>query len=382
MKIGLLGYGVVGTGVAKIIDNAKTSETKSVEIKKILVHTPEKILDKRCVIDPELILNDPEIDVVCECMGGLEPAHTYIKQALENGKHCITSNKKMLATFAQDLFETAEKNHAYLCFESSVGGGIPWIANIERINRIDEVSRFRGIFNGTTNYILSQMYAKGKDFNEMLKNAQDLGYAERDPSDDIDGMDTRYKVCLSTLSCFRQYVKPEDVITWGIRYINKKDFDWAKQHNLTIKLIGSGQKKDDSLVLSVLPVMLEQTDVLANIPLNFNAIQSYSSTLGLATFGGQGAGSMPTAHAVVQDILDLEEKNSVHVHPEKVAHLLKGDKDVFYIRTKSLNTFEKVIDQIIDNESFLTKKISLSEITKIAKNSGDKSLFLAKVESN
>ena len=196
MKIGLLGHGVVGGGVRKIIDEGATWEVRELEVVRILVKDEVEMTDPRTTMDPDDILNDPQIEVVAECMGGLEPAHTLAKKALQKGKHVVTSNKKMLATYCEDLFETARQNGVTVHYEASCGGGIPWMASLDRTRRVDDIDSFRGIFNGTTNYILSRMYSEGTDFAQMLKEAQKLGYAERDPSDDIDGHDVKYKVVL------------------------------------------------------------------------------------------------------------------------------------------------------------------------------------------
>ncbi|WP_201330641.1 homoserine dehydrogenase, partial [Lactobacillus nasalidis] len=253
MQIAILGRGVVGGGIVKLIDEAQTPLLQQIKIKKVLVHRSEQVLDSRHTTDFAEILNDPEISVVCECIGGLEPAHTYVKQALESGKHVVTANKKMLAVFAKELFDLARQKQLTLAYEASVGGGIPWIDNIKRIQRLEPVTAFQGIFNGTSNYILSQMEEKDLDFATCLKSAQKLGYAEKDPSDDIDGGDVCYKVCLSALTCFGQLADPSQVEQWGIRFLSQEDFAWAKEHGRTIKLLGIGRREAGGLSLQVLP---------------------------------------------------------------------------------------------------------------------------------
>jgi len=241
MKIGLLGHGVVGGGVSRIIDTGRSEEVKQLEVVKILVKDESECTDERCTTNADDILNDPEIDAVCECMGGLEPAHTFVKRALEAHKHAVTSNKKMLANYFDELLSIAEENGVQLLYEATAGGGIPWMANLRSIRRIDEVDRFRGIFNGTTNYMLSHMESEQADFDEMLEKAQSLGYAERDPSDDIDGFDVRYKVMLSAAAAFDAVIDPAEIITFGIRNIRKGDIAWANEHGKSVKLIGSGR---------------------------------------------------------------------------------------------------------------------------------------------
>ena len=383
MKVALLGFGVVGSGVAKIVDGAENDEMGDISIKKILVHTPAKMRqDPRCVVDINEILDDPEIDVVCECIGGLEPAHTYVKEALERGKSCITSNKKMIASFASELFPLAQEKGVALAYESSVGGGIPWIANIERIRRLEEVKSFRGIFNGTTNYILSAMDQEGSDFAECLQMAQELGYAEADPSDDIDGFDVRYKVALSCLAAFRRYVKPEDIITWGVRRISKQDFIWAKDHKLSIKLVGQARENKGGLSAYVLPLMFRNDHLLSNVSANFNALELDSANLGTAAFVGQGAGSLPTAHALVQDILDVNEGRHLDMSQAKPAELKDPEAASYYLRTKQGEFFDQagVIKEQVGKDAYVTKPLPLSRINDLAKQAGDDGLFLAEVE--
>ena len=195
MQIAIMGCGVVGGGIVKLVEEAETSLLQKIKIKKILVHRDEQILDDQYTTDFVEIVNDPEISVVCECIGGVEPAHSYVKRALEAGKHVVTANKKMLAVYAGELFDLARQKGLVLAYEASVGGGIPWIDNIKHIQRLEPVTAFQGIFNGTSNYILSQMAEKDLDFAACLKEAQELGYAEKDPSDDIDGGDATRSAC-------------------------------------------------------------------------------------------------------------------------------------------------------------------------------------------
>jgi homoserine dehydrogenase len=383
MRVGLLGHGVVGSGVCEIIDKHSTKETESLEIAKILVKNDSEKNDPRCTVDVNEILEDPSIDMIVECMGGIEPAHTFIKRALENGKHAVTSNKKMLANSAVDLFGTASESGKKLLYEATTGGGIPWIAEIRRTRRIDRIVSFEGIFNGTTNYILSRMDSEQKSFDEMLKEAQALGYAEKDPSDDIDGMDVRYKTMLSALSAFDALVDPEDIITYGIRSIAKEDLDWARSHGMTVRLVGRGNMEQDFLHLSVMPVMMKRTELLANVNSNFNAIGLDSKTLGRAVFYGQGAGSLPTAHAVVQDMIDIACGTDIPaVSMKEAAVSASGKTGVYYVRTEKSGLFSDAIDQRISENAFITKKMSLADINMIMTSAADPSLFAAEVQDD
>ena len=223
MKIAILGHGVVGSGVRQIIEAKKKEE---IEIISILVKDQNEVNDERFTTDAQDILNNPEIETVIECMGGDEPAHSYVKTALEKGKNVISANKKMLSN-RLDLFETAEKNNVKLLIEASCGGGIPWLINLRRIRRNDDIKEISGILNGTTNYLLSRLFSEDISFEEALKNAQKLGYAERDPSDDICGYDVRYKLDLSIYEAFDLLVDNKEIPTYGISAINDKDIAYA-----------------------------------------------------------------------------------------------------------------------------------------------------------
>ncbi len=380
MKIGLLGHGVVGSGVRQIIDEGATWEVRELEVVKILVKDESELTDPRCTLDFNDILNDPEISIVAECMGGLEPAHTFAKKALEKGKYVVTSNKKMLATFCMDLFETAVKSGVTVHYEASCGGGIPWMASLDRTRRVDDIEGFRGIFNGTTNYILDRMKKEGTDFSEMLSEAQKLGYAERDPSDDIDGYDVRYKVALSCVKAFDTLVNIDDITTFGIRNIRKEDLDWCAANGMTCKLIGSGKYFDGFVSACVIPTFLRGDDIFSNIPSNFNIIESQSKTLGAAAFVGQGAGSLPTAHAVVQNIVDIWKNQDPEIN-DKFAKPVDNQvhKGTFYIRTAKQAGFADLIDRRVGELAFITKKISLVEAAAACAAANDESLFIAEV---
>ena len=380
MKIGLLGHGTVGSGVRKIIDGKNTKEVSQLEISKILVRYEKDITDERMTVDIRDIVEDPDIDVVVECIGGDEPAFSYVKAALFNGKHVVTSNKKMLVNHLEELLETARTRGVSLKYEAACGGGIPWMSNLDRTKRIDDINSFRGIFNGTTNYILSKMSVEGSEFAVALKEAQDCGYAEFDPSDDIDGMDTAYKVVLSSCKGFGVLANIQDIDIYGIRHISAKDIVYACKHGYACKLIGSGVKFDSGVSGTVIPTFIPKQNIFATIPANFNAIESDSKTLGKMTYVGQGAGSYPTAHAVVQDLIDLvlhqdtEVSSGVGVHVDN-----KNRLSSFYIRSVNLNRIEDVIEERIDENTCITKKISFVELASVIKVLEDDAVFVAEV---
>ena len=380
MKIGLLGHGTVGSGVRKIVDEKNTKEISQLEISKILVRYEKDITDNRMTVDIHDIVDDSEIDVVVECIGGDEPAFSYVKAALFNGKHVVTSNKKMLVNHLEELLELARTRGVSLKYEAACGGGIPWMSNLDRTKRIDDIESFRGIFNGTTNYILSKMSDEGSEFAVALKEAQDCGYAEFDPSDDIDGMDTAYKVVLSSCKGFGILANIQDIDIYGIRHISAKDIAYACKHGYVCKLIGSGVKSDSGVSGTVIPTFIPKQNIFATIPANFNAIESDSKTLGKMTYVGQGAGSYPTAHAVVQDLIDLvlhqdtEVSSGVGVHVDN-----KNRLSSFYVRSVNLNHIEDVIEERIDEDTCITKKMSFVELASVMKILEDDAVFVAEV---
>ena len=378
MKVGLLGHGVVGSGVRKIVDDGLTWEVRELEIAKILDLRADEYDDPRFTADANEVLNDPQIEVIVECMGGLEPAHTFVKQALENGKHVVTSNKKMLATYCRELFDTARENGVTVHYEASCGGGIPWMASLDRTRRVDDIISFRGIFNGTTNYILDKMTQEHASFDAKLKDAQKLGYAEQDPTDDIDGLDVRYKVNLSCVKAFDFLPENENIITYGIRNIKECDLQYCQENGYVCKLLGNGENHGDSICAYVIPVFLNKDDVFANIPLNFNAIESNSLTLGRALFYGQGAGSLPTAHAMVQNVIDIWKNQDPEINDKFPVTIDNARHEgIYYIRTKNKDAFADVIEKNVSEEAFLTKKISLKEISGLVEKANDSTLFIA-----
>ncbi len=380
MKIGLLGHGTVGSGVRKIVDEKNTKEISQLEISKILVRYEKDITDKRMTVDIYDIVDDSEIDVVVECIGGDEPAFSYVKAALFNGKHVVTSNKKMLVNHLEELLELARTRGVSLKYEAACGGGIPWMSNLDRTKRIDDIESFRGIFNGTTNYILSKMSDEGSEFVVALKEAQDCGYAEFDPSDDIDGMDTAYKVVLSSCKGFGILANIQDLDIYGIRHISAKDIAYACKHGYVCKLIGSGIKYESSVSGTVIPTFIPKQNIFATIPANFNAIESDSKTLGKMTYVGQGAGSYPTAHAVVQDLIDLVLHQDIEVSSGVSVYVdNKPRVSSFYVRSINLNRIEEVIEERINEDTCVTKRMSFVELASVMKALEDDAVFVAEV---
>ncbi|MCH4084347.1 MAG: homoserine dehydrogenase [Olsenella sp.] len=306
MKIAVLGYGTVGKGVDRII----RERVSGVEVARIL-ELPDRLTDERMTSNFKEILGDDSIEVVVECMGGLEPAHTFIMDALAAGKSVVTSNKAVVAAYIDEFVRQANTTGACLLVEASVGGGIPWIASVEKVRRIDEVKSFYGIMNGTTNYIVDAMVKQGADFDDVLREAQELGYAERDPSADIDGIDVRNKTIISVGVAFNTACE-KDIPTTGIRTLTKRDLDVLGEKGLSVKLLGRGVQADGGYAAAVEPVALPVRSLEANVPSNFNLISLDGTTVGPLKFYGQGAGMLPTGNAMVQDVLDFAAGHRPH----------------------------------------------------------------------
>jgi len=299
MKIALLGYGTVGRGVDGII----RSNVPGIEVARIL-ELPDRLSDPRMTADYAEIVGDPSIELIVECMGGIEPAHTFIVQALTAGKHVVTSNKAVVAAHFAEFAQLAEEHDVAFLIEAAVAGGIPWIASIQKVRRIDEVRSFQGIMNGTTNYIIDSMLREELDFDVALGRAQELGYAERDPSADIDGIDVANKTIISACVAF-DVDCVRDLPVTGIRTLTKADLDLFGSRGLTVKLFGRGVCRDGKYAVSVEPVAIPLQSLEAAVPSNFNLVSLEGFTVGPLKFYGQGAGSLPTGNAIVQDVIDV-----------------------------------------------------------------------------
>lgn len=379
MKIALLGHGNVGKGVSSIIDKGNTSFTKQLEIKKILVKDESEAIDERMVFNIDDALDD-DIDVVVECLGGIEFPFICISKALNMKKHVVTSNKKVMATHYEQLVSLAKKNGVNIIFEASVGGGIPVMSNIRHTKRIDEITDFIGIFNGTTNFILYKMAKENKSFDDVLLEAQKLGYAESDPGDDIDGHDVRYKCCLTGNMVWDSSLNLDDITTFGIRTVSQRDIDFGKSQQSTLKLIGRGIKKDGHVQVFVLPEFVSDNDILAHVPLNLNCIVFKSDNLGAASYIGQGAGTFPTAHAVVQDIVSLLNDEDLKTNINNKVFIDNREyTSQFYVRTENLTFFTDCIYKKIDSDVIITEPIDLFTLKDLIEKTADKNIFVAGV---
>ena len=319
IKAALLGAGTVGGGVYKLVERRSAEMQAKVgadlKITKVMVKNLQKkregIPSEVLTDDWESIIHDPEISIVIELMGGVEPARTYILQALEAGKNVVTANKDLLAEHGQELMEAAERNHCDICFEAAVGGGIPIIRPLKECLAGNEITEVMGIVNGTTNYILTKMTQEGWDFDDALKEAQRLGFAEADPTADVEGLDAGRKMAILASIAFHSRVTFKDVDVKGITRITAKDIQYAKEFGYTLKLLGVARNEGGKMEVGVSPMMIPITHPLANVNDSFNAVFVHGDAVDDAMFQGRGAGEFPTASAVVGDIIDVC-RNIVH----------------------------------------------------------------------
>lgn len=310
INVAIMGHGVVGSGVAEILLNNKATIDKNskqdIRLKRIL-DLREFDVDYKELFTKnfEDIINDSDIDIVVEVMGGINPAYDFVKRCLLAGKSVVTSNKELVAEKGYDLLKTAKEKNVNFLFEASVGGGIPVIRPIAQCLSANNICEIIGILNGTTNYILTKMDTQGADFDSVLAEAQRLGYAERDASSDIDGIDAQRKICILASLAFGKHIYPNQIDAEGISKITSADFAYAHACDCNIKLVGRTKKTADGKVWAgVYPVLLKNSHILAGVNDVFNAIMVRGDYVGDVMFYGRGAGKAPTASAVVADIID------------------------------------------------------------------------------
>ena len=315
VNIAVLGYGTVGSGVVEVINTNHESINKragqEINIKYVLDlrDFPGDPVQEVLVHDYEIIANDPEVDIVVEVMGGIEPAYTFVKRALEAGKSVCTSNKALVAKHGPELMEIAKEKNINFLFEASCGGGIPIIRALNGSLTADEVDEITGILNGTTNYMMYKMATEGSDFDVVLKEAQQKGYAEADPTADVEGYDACRKIAILSSLAYGKFLNYEDVYTEGITKITPEDMLYAEELGMTIKLLGTSRKLgEDTFTALVAPFLVGQKSPLYSVNDVFNAVFVHGNMLGDAMFYGSGAGKLPTASAVVADVVD-EAKN-------------------------------------------------------------------------
>ena len=318
IKLGLLGLGNIGTGTCQLLDmnrsEIESSVGAGVEIVKILKRNKSKkgaadVPDELITTDPDEIFNDPEIDIVIELIGGIEPATSYMIRAMENGKHVVTANKAAVAANYRRLMDTAAANNVQIRFEASVGGGIPILGTITEPLSANKFEEVLGIVNGTTNYILTMMTSEGLDYETALKDAQAQGFAEADPTADVEGIDAANKLSILIALLFDKYVAPEDIPTTGITHITKEKIEEARENGCKIKLIAHAKRLEDgSIEYEVRPMHISVSHPLANINKEFNAVFVKGNAVGDLMFYGKGAGPLPTGSAVMGDVIEIARK--------------------------------------------------------------------------
>lgn len=390
IQVAVMGYGTVGSGVVEVIEknkeeiNKKSGEEINIKYILDLRDFPGDPFEDKIVHDVEKILNDPEIKIICETMGGLKPAYDFTKRALLSGKSVCTSNKELVAAYGPELINIAHDNKCNYLFEASVGGGIPIIRPLNYSLTAEKIDAITGILNGTTNYILSKMEKEGADFEDVLKEAQEKGYAERNPEADVEGYDACRKIAiLSSLMCGKN-VKYEDIYTEGITKITATDFVYAHACGRTIKLLAQSKEVDGRFYAMVAPCMVSTSNPLYMVNDVFNAVCVHGNMLGDSMYYGRGAGKLPTASAVVSDVVDCAR------HIGKVIMCFWDSEDValtgideasrrFFVRvpleqeSKALQVFESVsvIEANVPGEfGFITDVMTEKEFNRKAEEVG------------
>lgn len=391
MKIAVMGYGTIGSGVVEVLNINQEKITRRagepVEVKYVLDlrDFPGDPIQDKVIRDYKIIAEDPEVGIVVETMGGVEPAYTFVKAMLEAGKQVTTSNKNLVAAKGAELIAIAREHGVNFQFEASVGGGIPIIRPLNKCLTADEIEEITGILNGTTNYMLTKMTDEGADFDEVLKDAQEKGYAEKDPTADIEGHDPARKIAiLTSLVCGKQ-IDFEDIHCEGITKISATDIKYAKAMNRSIKLLASSKKVGDSYSCMVAPFMLKASHPLCNVNDVFNGIFVHGNVLGDAMFYGSGAGKLPTASAVAADIVDIAKhlkRNIMITYSEEKLTLLdyKKAENSYFVRTKKSEMDAKEvfgdialikIKEAPDETAFVTGKMSEETYLQKAEELGD-----------
>ena len=380
MKIAVMGYGTIGSGVVEVLqinrDKIAQRTGENIEVKYILDlrEFPGDPMEDKIVHDYQVIANDPEIGIVVETMGGVEPAFTFVKAMLEAKKQVTTSNKNLVAAKGAELIAIARENGVNFQFEASVGGGIPIIRSLNMCLTADEIEEITGILNGTTNYMLTKMADAGAEFDDVLKDAQEKGYAEKDPTADIEGHDPCRKIAILTSLICGQQVDYEDIHCEGITGISATDIKYAKAMGRSIKLLAKSRKVGESYSCMVAPFLLEQSHPLSGVNDVFNGVFVHGNVLGDAMFYGSGAGKLPTASAVVADVVDMAKHQHVNIYVKWKKEKLelvdyKDSVNSFFVRTSSdKETVEKIfsgveyVDAGISGEvGFVTERMTETE---------------------
>ena len=362
IKAAIMGYGTIGSGVLEVLQINQSSIAKRVgdgiEVKYILDlrDFPGEPIQDKIVHDYKTIAEDEEVRIVVETMGGVEPAYTFVKTMLEAGKHVTTSNKALVAAKGAELIALAKEKNVNFMFEASVGGGIPIIRPLNSCLTADEIEEITGIVNGTTNYMMTKMSEEGSEFADVLKDAQEKGYAEKDPTADIEGYDACRKIAILTSLVCGQQVDFEDIHTEGITKITPTDIKYAKAMGRAIKLLASSKKTEGGYVAMVAPYLLPKTHPLYSVNDVFNAIFVHGNVLGDAMFYGSGAGKLPTASAVVADVVEMAKNLDKNIPVEWSSKKLelvdyKKSSSQFFVRTEG--TDQAAVEKVFGTVSYV-----------------------------
>ena len=392
MKIAVLGHGTVGSGVCEILWNknfeVSSAAGKPVELGYVLdIKELENVpYSEKYTKDFSAILSDPEVGTVAECIGGLEPAYSYIKSALENGKNAVTSNKDLVAEKGAELLSIARAHNVNFLFEASVGGGIPLIRPLYSAMNAAGITEIAGILNGTTNYILTKMFRFGADYSEALYDAQKLGYAERDPSADVLGWDSCRKIAILSSLVWGKTLKPSEIPTEGIDKISADDVKTAEQCGFSIKLLARAKQLSDGKIFAkVSPALVKNDSPLATVNDVFNAVLIKAETTGEVLFYGKGAGKMPTASSVIADIIEAEKTdgNIKSVFWEDGAQSAAAEKDSvserYFIRTDCDVSALLLKAEKVSDSSYITNPLNDSEISVLEEKINEHGKLLSKI---
>lgn len=402
VNIAVLGYGTVGSGVVEVINtnhksiNKRAGEEINIKYVLDLRDFPGDPVQEVLVHDYEVIVNDPEVDIVVEVMGGIEPAYTFVKRALLAGKSVCTSNKALVAKHGPELMELARERDINFLFEASCGGGIPIIRALNSSLTADEIDEITGILNGTTNYMLYKMSTEGCEFDSVLKEAQAKGYAEADPTADVEGYDACRKIAILSSLAYGRFLNYEDIYTEGITKITPEDMEYAKELGMTIKLLATSRKVGDGAFYAmVAPFLLGQNSPLYSVNDVFNGVFVHGNVLGDAMFYGSGAGKLPTASAVVADVVDEAKhlhRNIMTNWSSRILCLMDMDEveGRFFVRVKG-STVDKVegafgkveivnLKKLPGEFAFITSRMKQGEYKERIKGLSDSVLTMIRVK--
>lgn len=397
-KLGLLGFGTVGQGVADILDRRGEELSllvgEPVEIKKILVRSIEKdrkiqVSKDMLTLDPYEILLDPEIDIIIEVTGDLDDSYVFIRKAIQNGKHVVTANKAVVSAYFEELSYMAEEKGVNFLYEASAGGGIPFIKPLKDAIRLNDISSIRGIMNGTCNFILTKMTEEGLDYNDVLKEAQALGYAEADPSSDVEGVDTMRKLRIVGTLALGATISEDDIICDGIDKLSAFDIETLKKKGYVVKLIGEAKKLDGGFTAIVQPVAVPKGSHFAGVGGAMNSVSFKGDNAGALSFTGAGAGMLPTANAVLSDVVDCILKTQSLGSPLRGKSIpgkndeLKGE---FYLRLEgdSAEFLKEVPVKEILNESnpisIITSEVELDKLLQMVAEAKEVNYSIVRME--